>query len=66
MTQNGLGSVLSTLGQRESGTARLEEAISCWDACLTVASSEWLPEWVQTLRSTRHDTQAEIAQRSAK
>jgi tetratricopeptide (TPR) repeat protein len=65
-TQNNLGTALSTLGERESGTARLEEAISCWDACLTVVSSAWLPEWVQIVRSSRDDTLAEIARRSAK
>jgi len=41
-TQNNLGTALLALGQRESGTARLEEAISSWDACLTIASSECL------------------------
>ena len=66
MTQNNLGTALRTLGQRESGMVRLQEAISSWEACLTVASSAWLPEWVQTVRSNLHDTQAEIARRSAK
>jgi tetratricopeptide (TPR) repeat protein len=65
-TQNNLGNALQALGQRESGTARLQEAIRSWDACLTVASSAWLPEWVQTERSNRHETQAEISRRAAK
>ena len=63
---NLLGNALSTLGGRESGTARLEEAIGCWDACLTVAVPAWLPERVQTVRASRHDAQAEIARRSGK
>ena len=66
MTQNNLGNALRALGARESGTARLEEAIGCWDACLTVAASAWLPEWVQAVRANRHDAQAEIARRSGK
>jgi hypothetical protein len=32
-TQNNFGSALARLGERESGTARLEEAISSW-GCL--------------------------------
>jgi hypothetical protein len=34
MTQNNLGGVLSTLGRRESGTARLEEAVTAYRAAL--------------------------------
>ena len=30
-TQNNLGNALLTLGERESGTARLEEAIATWE-----------------------------------
>jgi hypothetical protein len=30
MTQNNLGTALSTLGARESGTARLEEAVAAY------------------------------------
>jgi hypothetical protein len=51
MTQNNLGYALRTLGERESGTGRLEEAAAAWNACLTVAASAWPPEWVQDLRS---------------
>jgi hypothetical protein len=60
-----LCNALSMLGRRESGTAQLEEAINSWDACLTVASSAWLPGSVQTVRANRNDTQVEIARRSA-
>jgi tetratricopeptide (TPR) repeat protein len=66
MTQNNLGNALVRLGERESGTTRLEEAIRSWDACLVIASSAWLPEWVQTVRYNRDKTLAEIAQRSMK
>ena len=39
------------LGERESGTARLEEAVAAFDACLTVAEKAWPEEWVQDVRS---------------
>ena len=34
MTQNNLGLALLTLGERESGTARLEEAVAAYRAAL--------------------------------
>ena len=34
MTQNNLGTALQTLGERESGTARLEEAVAAYRAAL--------------------------------
>ena len=34
MTQNNLGTALSRLGERESGTARLEEAVAAYRAAL--------------------------------
>ena len=37
MTQNNLGNALQTLGARESGTARLEEAVMAYRAAL----EEW-------------------------
>ena len=39
MTQNNLGDALRALGERESGTARLEEAVAAYRPAL-VASSE--------------------------
>ena len=33
-TQNNLGTALQTLGERESGTARLEEAVAAYRAAL--------------------------------
>jgi hypothetical protein len=36
MTQNNLGTVLRALGERESETLRLEEAIAAYEAALTV------------------------------
>ena len=66
MTQNNLGIALSTLGERESGTARLEQAVSAWEACLTVAASAWPPAWVQEVRSHIEHAQAESTRRAAK
>ena len=38
-TQNNLGNALAALGERESGTARLEQAVVAWDACLRITAS---------------------------
>jgi hypothetical protein len=65
-TQNNLGTALSMLGERESGTARLEEAVAAFTACLTVTESVWPPEWLNQLRVRENETQAEIKQRAAK
>jgi len=61
-----LGTTLRTLGERESGTGRLEEAMAAWEACLTVTKSVWPPEWVQYVQTCRDETQAESTRRSAK
>jgi hypothetical protein len=66
MTQNNLGTALWTLGDREAGTARLEEAVAALDACLTVVMSAWPDEWVRDARRRRDDAQAEIARRRPK
>jgi len=65
-TQNNLGNALWSLGERESGTVRLEQAAAAWKACLTVAASGWPPAWVQEVRSHIKDAQAESARRAAK
>jgi Tetratricopeptide repeat len=36
MTQHNLGNALATLGERESGTARLEEAVAAYEAAVSV------------------------------
>ena len=66
MTQTFLGGALSTLGERESGTARLEQAVAAWDACLTVTTSVWPSEWIQDMRALRDEAQSEIKRRSLK
>ncbi|MGB9165254.1 MAG: hypothetical protein WCC41_12490, partial [Rhodomicrobium sp.] len=49
MTQNNLGNALSTLGERESGTARLEEAAAAYRAALLERTRERVPlNWAGT------------------
>ena len=43
MTQNNLGNALSMLGERESGTARLEEAVVAYRAPLLEWTRERVP-----------------------
>jgi hypothetical protein len=62
-TQNNLGKALWSLGARESGTARLEEAVAAWDACLSVAASAWPADWIENVRLDRNEARAEIARR---
>ncbi len=49
MTQNNLGTALSPLGERESGTARLEEAVAAYRDALTERTRERVPlGWAMT------------------
>ena len=48
-TQNNLGIALWTLGERESGTARLEEAVAAYRAALEERTRERVPlDWATT------------------
>lgn len=60
------GNALMRLGERQSGIARLEEAVAAFDACLKVTEKAWPEEWVQNLRSNRDEAMAEIARRSVR
>ena len=62
-TQMSLGVVLSALGERETGTARLVEAVTAWDLSLTVGDSGWPQERAGLVRSARDQAQAELARR---
>jgi tetratricopeptide (TPR) repeat protein len=64
LTQNNLGIALQTLGWREIGTARLEEAVAAFDACLTVAEAAWSKIVQEELRSHRDEARAEIRRRA--
>ena len=49
MTQNNLGTALRALGERESGTARLEEAVAAYREALKERTRERVPlEWAGT------------------
>jgi hypothetical protein len=49
MTQNNLGVALWRLGERESGTVRLEEAVAAYRAALQEWTRERVPlQWVTT------------------
>ncbi|MEL6818788.1 MAG: tetratricopeptide repeat protein, partial [Pseudomonadota bacterium] len=49
MTQNNLGNALQILGQRESGTERLEEAVTAYRAALEERTRDRVPlEWAAT------------------
>ena len=49
MTQNNLGNALRALGERESGTARLEEAVAAYRAALEERTRERVPlDWAMT------------------
>jgi hypothetical protein len=45
MTQYNLGNALQLLGGRESGTARLEEAVAAYRAALEGWTQERVPRW---------------------
>src|SRR5438270_7231514 len=49
MTQNNLGTVLAPLGERESGTTRLEEAVTAYREALREWTRERVPlRWAMT------------------
>jgi hypothetical protein len=49
MTQNNLGTALWRLGERESGTARLEEAVAAYREALKERTRERVPlQWATT------------------
>ncbi len=49
MTQNNLGNALRTLGEREDGTHRLEQAVAAYRAALEVWTRERVPlQWAMT------------------
>ena len=49
MTQINLGNALQTLGERESGTARLEEAVAAYRLALEEWTRERVPlDWAMT------------------
>ena len=54
-TQNNLGNALARLGERESGTARLEEAVQAYRAALEERTRERVPlDWAVTQNNLGH------------
>jgi len=52
LTQHNLGTALTTLGDRESGTARLEQAVAAFRAALEEWTRERVPlDWARTQNS---------------
>ena len=63
MTQNNLGIALQTLGGRESGTARLEEAVVAYRAALLERTRERVPLYWATTQLNMSYAQLIIARR---
>jgi hypothetical protein len=52
MTQNNLGNVLLVLGQRESGTGKLKEAVAAYRTALAERTHERVPlQWAASVGS---------------
>ena len=52
MTQNNLGTALRALGERESGTAKLEQAVEAYQAALLERTRARVPlDWAGTILS---------------
>jgi hypothetical protein len=65
MTQYNLGSALLTLGERESGTARLEEAVAAYRKALMERTREGGPlAWAKTKRGLE-EAEKVLAERKA-
>jgi len=66
-TQNNLGKALSTLGERESGTARLDEAVSAYREALKERTRERVPlDWATTQRNLERTEKALAARKARK
>ena len=59
MTQNNLGNALCTLGERESRTAKLEEAVAAYREALKEQTRERVPlDWAATRTISAYALQA--------
>jgi exonuclease VII small subunit len=66
MTQNNLGGALRTLGERESGTARLEEAIAAYRAAIKVLHQCEATYYHETTQENLAEAEAEVASRKSR
>jgi hypothetical protein len=63
MTQNNLGAALQTLAERESGTARLEEAVAAYQAALEILEPSQATYYVGGTQRNLARAEAELASR---
>jgi len=63
VTQMNLGTALLTLGEREAGTGRLEEAVTAYDAALQVFVSARSDYYIEGCRNAQNRVQALLAER---
>jgi hypothetical protein len=63
MTQNNLGVALESLGERESGTGHLEEAVAAYSAALAVFAPALEAYYTNISQANRDRALALIAQR---
>jgi tetratricopeptide (TPR) repeat protein len=63
MAQNNLGTALRTLGQRESGTVRLEEAVAAYNEALEIFSASYSDYYETICYSNRERALALIKDR---
>jgi hypothetical protein len=63
MTQNNLGTALSALGGRESGTAHLEEAVVAYEAALEIFEQAEASYYVEVTKSNLAHAQDLLEQR---
>ena len=66
MAQNNLGNALRSLGERESGTARLEEAVAVYRDALAVFEPAGADHYVGVARANLAQAEALLAERRAK
>jgi hypothetical protein len=63
MTQNNLGNALRALGERESGTARLEEAVAAFRDAIKVFEHSGASHYLAVAQRNLASAEAEIASR---
>jgi Tetratricopeptide repeat len=65
MTQSSLGGVLRILGERESGTARLEEAVAALRAALVEGMREHVPLHWATIQTNLGNALVRLGERES-
>ncbi len=63
MTQNNLGNALVGLGERESGTARLEEAVTAYRAAIEEFNAGWAEGLLATAQASLIHAEQIISER---